>query len=73
MLQQAPATGAEMAADRVNVMGPARDAAVLCNQITRRGPGHVAARCRDAIAFGGDAEDFFWFCHRNDRQAAGME
>ena len=63
MLDLAPAAASEVAARRLGVVRSGLHGAVRMQSVARRGEGRVAARRGDAIAFRGDADDFFGFAH----------
>jgi hypothetical protein len=64
MLELATAALGKMAAGRRGVVGPWFYLPVRQHDVTRRGQSDMAARCRDAVALGGDAEDFFTCAHK---------
>ena len=64
VLKLAASATAEMTARRKCVMGARLHTAIHLHDVTRRSPRDVATARRHAIAFRGDADDCFRYCHR---------
>ena len=63
MLQLTPAATPEVAARRFGTMRARLERPVRPHDIARRRQRHMPPRCRDAIAFRGDADDFLAIGH----------
>ena len=63
VLQLAPAASPEVAARRLGTVRAGFERPVRPHDIARRRQRHMPPRCRDAIAFRGDADDFLALAH----------
>src|SRR5688500_10745870 len=71
MLDLATAAASEMPARRLRMMRPGLDESVRTYPVARSRERNVTARCGNAVALGGDADDLLGLAHEAAAMAAG--